>query len=79
MLHLKDDLNGRLQDSYRKYCSTSVQPSRLRSLTSLLHLLEPLDMSDLRHGLDPKLLDEQPRFQALKLETLTAWQTNNPS
>lgn len=78
MLHLKDDPNDRLQDSYRKHCSTSVQLSRLYLLTSL-HLLQPLDMSDLRHGLDPKLLGEQQRFQALKLETLTAWQTNKPS
>ncbi|KAJ5318263.1 hypothetical protein N7476_004683 [Penicillium atrosanguineum] len=76
VLDLKGDRNGRRQDSHRKYCSTYVQLSRLRSLAGL-HLLQPIDMSDLQHRPDPQLLAEMHRLQALELETLAAWQTHN--
>lgn len=76
ILDLKDDRNGRRQDSHRKYCSTYVQLSRLRSLTGL-HLLQPIDMSDLQHRPDAQLLGEMQRLQALELDTLAAWRTDN--
>ena len=76
ILDLKDDRKSRRQDSHRKYCSTYVQLSRLRSLTGL-HLLQPIDMSDLQHKPDPQLLGGMQRLQALELDTLAAWRTNN--
>jgi PIF1 helicase. len=77
ILDLKDDRKGRRQDPHRKFCSTYVQLSHLRSLTGL-HLLQPIDMSDLQLRPDPQLLSEIQRLQALELETLVAWQRNNP-
>lgn len=76
ILDLKNDNRNRRRDSHRKYCSTYVQLSRLRSLRGL-HLLQPIDMNDLRYGPDPQLLDEIQRLQALELETIRAWQTSS--
>ena len=47
VLDLKHDPTARGQDSHKKYCSTYVQLSRLRSLDGL-HLLQRIDMEDLR-------------------------------
>jgi hypothetical protein len=76
ILDLKNDSGNRRRDSHRKYCSTYVQLSRLRSLTGL-YLLRPIDMNDLRHGPDPQLLHEMQRLHTLELETLHTWQTLN--
>ena len=76
ILDLKDDGKSRRQDSHRKYCSTYVQLSRLRSLEGL-HLMQPIIMSDVEHKPDPQLLEEMRRLQALQQETLHAWQTNS--
>lgn len=76
ILDLKDDIKNRRQDSHRKYCSTYVQLSRLRSLNGL-HLLQSISMSDLEHRPDPQLLEEMRRLQALQQQTLGAWQTNS--
>jgi hypothetical protein len=57
ILELKDDPTIRGQDRHRKYCSMYVQLSRLRSSKGL-HLLQKLDMQDLRFGPDPQLLTE---------------------
>ncbi|CEO59597.1 hypothetical protein PMG11_04269 [Penicillium brasilianum] len=76
ILDLKDNPKSRRQDSHRKYCSTYVQLSRLRSLAGL-RLLQPVEMRDLQHGPDPQLLHEMQRLQALQLDTLTAWRTVN--
>ena len=76
ILDLKDDIKSRRQDSHRKYCSTYVQLSRLRSLDGL-HLLQSISMSDLEHRPDPQLLEEMRRLQALQQQTLATWQTNS--
>lgn len=72
MLDLKDDPTIRGQDRHRKYCSMYVQLSRLRSSKGL-HLLQELDMQDLRFGPDPRLLNEMQRLQDLEKETIAAW------
>jgi hypothetical protein len=75
ILDLRDDRKSRGRDSHRRFCSTYVQLSRLRSLAGL-HLLQPIEMCDLQHAPDPQLLGEMQRLQALELETLAAWQSN---
>lgn len=72
ILDLKDDPTIRGQDRHRKYCSIYVQLSRLRSSKGL-HLLQKLDMQDLRFDPDPRLLTEMKRFQDLEKETIAAW------
>lgn len=72
ILDLKDDPTIRGQDHHRKYCSTYVQLSRLRSSNGL-HLLQKLDMHDLQFGPDPRLLIEMERLQEREKETITAW------
>jgi hypothetical protein len=61
ILDLKDDPTIRGQDRHRKYCSMYVQLSRLRSSKGL-HLLQKLDMQDLRFGPDPQLLTKMGRL-----------------
>jgi hypothetical protein len=73
ILDLKDDPTIRGQDRHRKYCSMYVQLSRLRSSKGL-HLLQKLDMQDLRFGPDPQLLTEMRRLQELEKETIAVWQ-----
>ncbi|KAH7028450.1 hypothetical protein B0J12DRAFT_584062 [Macrophomina phaseolina] len=72
ILDLKDDPARRGQDGHRKYCSTYVQLSRLRSSKGL-HILQKIDMTDLRFGPDPRLLTEMQRLQELEKETIAAW------
>lgn len=76
IVDLKHDRRNRHQDSYRRYCSTYVQLSRLRSFAGL-HLLQPIDLSDLQHNPDPQLLYEMQRLQTLGVETLNSWQDIN--
>lgn len=73
ILDLKDDPTIRGQDRHRKYCSLYVQLSRLRSSKGL-HLLQKLDMQDLKFGPDPQLLTEMRRLQELEKETIATWQ-----
>lgn len=73
ILDLKDDPTMRGQDRHRKYCSTYVQLSRLRSSKGL-HLLQEIDMEDLRFGPDPRLLTEMQRLQELEKTTIATWQ-----
>jgi hypothetical protein len=47
VLDLKDNPTAKGQDGYKKYCSTYVQLSRLRSLDGL-HFLRGINMEDLR-------------------------------
>lgn len=77
ILDLKNDKGNRRHDSHRKFCSTYVQLSRLRTLTGL-HLLQPVGMNDLRHSPDSQLFDEMQRLQELERETLHTWYTSNP-
>ena len=72
VLDLKHDPTARGQDSHKKYCSTYVQLSRLQSLDGL-HLLQRIDMEDLRLRPDNRLLKEMQRLEALEQETLAAW------
>ncbi|KAI3286470.1 hypothetical protein DTO002I6_8141 [Penicillium roqueforti] len=77
ILDLKDDPTIRGQDRHRKYCSMYVQLSRLRSSKGL-HILQKLDMQDLRFGPDPRLVTEMERLQDLEKETVAAWrETSN--
>jgi hypothetical protein len=72
ILDLKDDPTIRGLDRHRKFCSTYVQLSRLRSSKGL-YLLQRLDMSDLQFGPDPRLLTEMQRLQELEKQTMAAW------
>ncbi|KAJ5370019.1 uncharacterized protein N7496_006111 [Penicillium cataractarum] len=74
ILDLKNDRKIRGQDAHRRFCSTYVQLSRLRSLAGL-HLLQPIEMNDIQHTPDPQLLGEMQRLRALELNTLAAWQS----
>ena len=65
VLDLKDDPTARRQDGHKKYCSTYVQLSRLRSLDGL-HLLERIDMNDLQFRPDDRLLAEMGRLGVLE-------------
>lgn len=73
ILDLKDDPTIRGLDRHRKFCSTCVQLSRLRSSKGL-HLLQRLDMKDLQFGPDPRLLSEIQRLQELDKQTIAAWE-----
>lgn len=75
ILDLKNDRKIRGQDAHRRFCSTYVQLSRLRSLAGL-HPLQPIEMNDLQHAPDPQLLGEMQRLRALELNTLAAWQSD---
>ncbi|KAJ5100153.1 hypothetical protein N7532_007154 [Penicillium argentinense] len=73
ILDLKDDPTIRGLDRHRKFCSTYVQLSRLRSSEGL-HLLQRLDMKDLQFEPDPRLLSEIQRLQELEKQTMAAWE-----
>jgi hypothetical protein len=72
ILDLKDDPTIRGQDRHRKYCSMYVQLFRLHSSKGF-HLLQKLDMQDLRFSPDPRLLTELQRLQDLEKEAISAW------
>ncbi|KAL6405632.1 hypothetical protein AUP68_10483 [Ilyonectria robusta] len=72
ILDIRDDPTIRGQDRHRKFCSTYVQLSRLRSSEGL-HLLQKIDMKDLQFGPDPRLLTEMQRLQELEKETIATW------
>jgi hypothetical protein len=72
ILDLKNDPKVGGRDGHRKYCSTYVQLSRLRSLKGL-HLLQEIGMEDLQFRPDPRLLSEMERLQKLEQKTIAAW------
>jgi hypothetical protein len=72
VLDLKHDPTARGQDGHKKYCSTYVQLSRLRSLHGL-HLLQRIDMQDLRFQPDDQLKVEMARLYTLQQETMASW------
>lgn len=72
VLDLKDDPAAKGQDGQKKYCSTYVQLSRLRSLDGL-HLLQRIDMEDHRFRPDDRLLTEMGRLGRLEQEIMVAW------
>jgi hypothetical protein len=76
ILDLKDNPKARGQDHHRKFCSTYVQLSRLRSLRGL-HLLQKIEMKDLRFDPDPEMLIEMQQLQDLEKDTIDAWQPDS--
>lgn len=75
ILDLKNDPTRRGWDAHRKFCSTYVQLSRLRSFKGL-HLLQKISMEDVQFGPDSRLLSEIKRLQCLQEETIAAWNTD---
>jgi hypothetical protein len=72
VLDLKHDPTARGQDGHKKYCSTYVQLSRLRSLHGV-HLLQRIDMQDLQFQPDDQLKVEMARLYTLQQETMASW------
>jgi len=72
VLDLKDNPKVRGQDEHKKFCSMYIQLSRLRSLNGL-HLLQKIDMNDLRFHPHVGLLVEIERLGKLEQETLASW------
>jgi hypothetical protein len=72
VLDLKDNATAKGQDGHKKFCSTYVQLSRLRSLNGL-HLLQEINMNDLRFRPHNRLLAEMERLHTLQQETLASW------
>jgi hypothetical protein len=75
ILDLKVNPKAPGQDHHKKFCSTYVQLSRLRSLRGL-HLLQKIEIKDLRFRPDPQLLDEMRRLQDLERDTINSWNAN---
>ena len=71
VLDLKDNPTSK-GDHHKKYCSTYVQLSRLRSLDGL-HLLQRIDMDDFRFRSDIQLLSKMERLGRPEQETMIAW------
>jgi hypothetical protein len=72
VLDLKNDATSRGQSNHKKYCSMYVQLSRLQSSDGL-HLLQKIDIEDLRLCPDDELLVEMERLKALERQTISAW------
>ena len=72
VLDLKDNSKVRGRDEHKKFCSMYVQLSRLRSLNGL-HLLQKIDMNDLRVRPHDDLVAEMERLHKLEQETLASW------
>jgi hypothetical protein len=65
VLDLKHDPTAGGQDGHKKYCSTYGQLSRLQTLGGL-HLLQRIEMKDLRFRPDDRLLIEMENLKALE-------------
>jgi hypothetical protein len=74
LLDLRDDKTIRGRDPHRKFCSFIVQLSRIRSLDGL-HLLQPIQMSDLNLQPHEDMLSEMARLKSLESQTLESWET----
>jgi hypothetical protein len=72
VLHLKNDPTAKGQDEHKKFCSLYVQLSRLRSLNGL-HLLQEIDMNDLRFRPHDGLVAEMERLRQLQQATIASW------
>ena len=72
VIDLKDDPTAKGQDAHKKFCSINVQLSRFQSLDGL-HLLQEIDMKDLRFRPHHGLLAEMERLHKLEAETIRAW------
>jgi len=72
VLDLKDNSKVRGQDEHKEFYSMYVHLSRLRSLNGL-HLLQKIDMNDLRFHPYVGLVVEMERLRKLEQETLALW------
>ncbi len=72
VLDLEDNSSAKGQDGHKKYWSIYVQLSRLQSLDGL-HILQSIDMEDLRFRPDDRLLIEIERHKANERKTIAAW------
>jgi hypothetical protein len=73
ILDLKDDPTMRGRDRHQKFCSTYVQLSRLRTREGL-HLLQEIEMKDLKFEPDSRILTEMQTLQELQRMTLDEWE-----
>ncbi len=69
VLNLKHNPSAKGQDHYKKFCSTYVQLSQLRSLNRL-YLLQSITIEDLQFCLDNQLLTEIEKLCKLEQEIL---------
>ena len=74
LLDLRDDNSIRGRDTHRKFCSFIVRLSRIQSLRGL-HLLQPIQMSDLNLQPHEDMLSEVSRLQTLESQTLESWES----
>ena len=65
--------NKRRGESHKRFCSTYVQLSRLRTLQGVF-LLEKIDLDDIDNKPHAELRAEDIRLQALEQQTLNAFQ-----
>ena len=72
VLDLKNDPTAKGQDGHKKFCSLYVQLSQLRSLNGL-HLLQEIDMNDLRYHPHDSLIAEMERLRQLEQATIASW------
>ena len=72
VLDLKEDSTIKGQSAHYKFCSKYVQLSRLQS-SQRLHLLRPIQMSDVSFQPHSDLLSEMDRLRTLETQTLAAW------
>ena len=72
VLDLKNNPTAKGQDRHKKFCSLYVQLSQLRSLNGL-HLLQEIDMNDLRYHPHDGLVAEMERLRQLEQATIASW------
>jgi hypothetical protein len=72
VLDLKNDPHASGQDTHKKFCSLYVQLSRLKSFNGL-HLLQPIELTDLAFHPYSGLLTEMERLREIEQETLSSW------
>lgn len=73
VVDLKRQTKSSASGQHKRFCSTYVQLSRLRSFDGL-GLLQPIDMSDINNQPDPALATEDVRLRELDAVTSAAWQ-----
>jgi len=74
VVDLKVDKTIKNRDPHRLFSSFNVQVSRIGSL-NYLHLLQPIEMSDLNFQPHPDMLSEMSRLQTLEKETVERWES----
>ncbi len=62
-------------NTHKRFCSTYVQLSHLRSFAGL-GLLQPIDMSDIANQPHPSLALEDARLEKLSNQTMHNWSEN---